>query len=92
MADALIRRPDFKERHSEDVSRAKHVESSTLASLRVEHETNTLASDINESYIQEEHFRLLKDQSGGRKVTLSSHLKAMIIRFSYSDGLLWHKL
>ena len=54
--------------------------------------TKTLASDIKESYIQDEHCRLLIDHFGGRKITLPSHLKADLNRFSYSDGLLWHQL
>ena len=84
MADALSGRPDFKKRHVEDVSRAKaRSESSTLAALRVDHVQNTLASDIND-----EHYRLLIDHFGNRKVTLLSHLKAKLKHFSYSDSML----
>ena len=62
LTDALSRRPEFEERHLEDVSRAKaRIESSTMAALRVDHVQNTLASDIKESYMQDEHFRMLID-------------------------------
>ncbi|CAI5701232.1 unnamed protein product [Peronospora effusa] len=93
LADALSRRPDFEERHQESVSRVKaQVESSTLAAMQVYHVTSSMASDIKECYRQDEHCRLLLDHFGGRKVTLPSHLKAKLNRFSYSDGLLWHQL
>ena len=93
LADALSRRPDFEERHLENVSRAKaRSESSTLAALLVDHVQNTLDSDIKESYMQDEHCRLLIDHFGGRKVNLPSHLKAKLNRFSYSDALLWHQI
>ena len=89
LADALSRRPDFEERQLEDVSRAKtRIETSTLAAPWVDYETNTLASDINESYMQDEHYRLLIDHFGNRKVTLLSHLKAKLKHFSYSDSML----
>ena len=93
LADALSRRPDFEERHLEDVSLAKaRIESSTLAALRVDHLQNTLASDIQESYTLDKHCRLIVDHFGGPKVNLPSHLKAKLNRFSYRDGLLWHQL
>ncbi|CAI5702336.1 unnamed protein product [Peronospora effusa] len=93
LADALSRRPDFEARHQESVSRAKaQVESSTLAAMKAYHVTSSMASDIKECYSQDEHCRLLLDHFGGRKVTLPSHLKAKLNRFSYSDGLLWHQL
>ena len=92
LADALSRRPDFDERHLEDLSRANaRIEPSTLAAQRVDHATNTLASDIKESYIQDEHCRLLLDHFGGRNINFLSHLKAKLNRFSYSDGLLWNQ-
>ena len=94
MADALSGRPDFKKRHVEDVSRAKaRIESSTLAALRVDHVTNNLASDIKKSYKQDEHCRLHIDHFGGRKVTLLSHLKVKLNRFSIlivRDGINRH--
>ena len=93
LADALSRRPDFEQRHQESVSRAKaRVESSTLETIRVDHVTSSLASEIKESYQQDEHCRMLLGYFGGRKVTLPSHLKAKSSRFSFSDGLLWHQL
>ena len=93
LADALSRRPDFEARHQDSVSRAKaQVESSTLAAMKAYHVTSSMASDIKECYSQDEHCRLLLDHFGGRKVTLPSHLKAKLNRFSYSDGLLWHQL
>ena len=63
-----------------------------MAALRVDHVQNTLASDIKESYMQDEHCRLLIDHFGGQKVNFYFHLKAKLNRFSYSDGLLWHQL
>ena len=42
--------------------------------------------------MQDEHFRLLIDHFGGRKITLPSHLKAKLNHFSYSNGILWHQL
>ena len=90
LADALSRRPDFEARHQDSVSRAKaQGESSTLASMKAYHVTSSMASDIKECYSQDEHCLLLLDHIGGRKVTLPSHLKAKLNRFSYSDGLLW---
>ena len=89
LADEKSRRPDFEERHFEDVSHDKAlIESSALAALRVDHVQNPLASDIKERYMQDEHCRLLIDHFGGRKVTLPSHLKAKLNCFSYSEGLL----
>ncbi|CAI5714562.1 unnamed protein product [Peronospora effusa] len=83
LADALSRRPDFEARHQDSVSRAKaQVQSSTLAAMKDYHMTSSLASDIEECYSQDEHCRLLLDQFGGRKVTLPSHLKAKLNRFS----------
>ena len=93
LADALSRRPDFEARHQDSVSRAKaQVESSTLAGMKAYHVTSSMASDIKERCSQDEHCRLLLDHFGGRKVTLPSHLKAKLNRFSYSDGQLWHQL
>ena len=60
--------------------------------MKAYHVTSSMASDIKECYRQDEHCRLLLDHFGGRKVTLPSHLKAKLNRFSYSDGLLWHQL
>ena len=54
----------------------KRIESSTLVFLHFDRVTNTLPSDIKESYMQYEQFRLLLDHFGGRKVTLPLHLKA----------------
>ena len=93
LADAVSRRPDFETRHQESVSHAKEqVESSTLEAMKAYHVTSSMASDMEECYSQDKHCRLLLDHFGGRKVTLPSHLKAKLNRFSYSDGLLWHQL
>ena len=93
LADALSRRPDFEVRHQESVSSAKaQFQPSTLAAMKAYHVTSSLASEIKESYSQDDHCRLLLDHFGGRKVSLPSHLKAKLNRFSYSDGLLWHQL
>ena len=87
--EALSRRPDFEERHLEDISPAEaRIGSSTLAFLRSDHVKSTLDSDLKEIYMQNEHCRLLIDHFGGRRVTLPSQLKAKLKRFSYSDGLL----
>ena len=54
------------------------IESSTVASLRVDHVTNTMYSDIQKSYIQGEQCRLLLDHFGERKVTHPFHLKVKL--------------
>ena len=92
-ADSLSRRPDFKVRHQECVSSAiAQFQPSTLAAMKAYHVTSSLASDIQESYSQDKHCRLLFHHFGGRKVILPSHLNAKLNRFSFSDGLLWHQL
>ena len=89
LADTLSRRPDFEVRHQESVSRAKaQIESSTSAALKVYYVTSSLASEIKESHSQDEHYRLLLDHFGGRKVDLPSHLKVKLSCFSFSDYLL----
>ena len=86
MADAFSRRPDFEERHLNTCQ--ARIELSTLAALRVDHVQNTLDSDIKESYMQGKNCCLLIDHFGRQNVTLSSHLKTKLNRFSYNDGLL----
>ena len=93
LADALSRRPDFEERHQENVSSAKaQYQPSTLAAMKAYHVTSSIASDIKECYSQDEHCRLLLDHFSERKENLPSQLKAKLNRFSYSDDLLWHQL
>ena len=42
--------------------------------------------------MQDEHCRLMLDHFSERNVTLPSHIKSKLSRFSYSDVLLWHQL
>ena len=42
--------------------------------------------------MQDEHFRLLLDHFSEWKISRPSHIKAKLSRFSYNDGLLWHRL
>ena len=96
LADSLLRcRADQTSRLDtrKSVSLAKaQAKSSTLVDMKVYYVTSSMASDIRECYGQGDHCRPLLDHFGGRKVTLPSHLKAKLSRFSYSDGMLWHQL
>ena len=79
LADALSRRPDFEVKHQESVSSAKaQIQPSTLAAMKAYQVTSSLASDIKESYSQDEHCHLLLDHFGGRKVYLPPHLHTLL--------------
>ncbi|KAF1333614.1 Pol protein, partial [Globisporangium splendens] len=93
LADALSRRPDY-ESSADDSSDALCLERTPdLMHLSISRVQTKLKDNIQSLYAKDDECRLLLAHfDGSSKESLPAKLKSKLARFSYHDGLLWHRL
>ncbi|KAF1327885.1 Pol protein, partial [Globisporangium splendens] len=93
LADALSRRPDY-ESSVDDSSDALCLERTPdLMHLSISRVQTKLKDNIQSLYAKDDECRLLIAHfDGSSKESLPAKLESKLARFSYHDGLLWHRL
>ncbi|KAF1325825.1 Pol protein, partial [Globisporangium splendens] len=93
LADALSRRPDY-ESSADDSSDALCLERTPdLMHLSISRVQTKLKDNIQSLYPKDDECRLLLAHfDGSSKESLPAKLESKLARFSYHDGLLWHRL
>ncbi|KAF1325889.1 Pol protein, partial [Globisporangium splendens] len=93
LADALSRRPDY-ESSVDDSSDALCLERTPdLMHLSISRVQTKLKDNIQSLYPKDDECRLLIAHfDGSSKESLPAKLESKLARFSYHDGLLWHRL
>ncbi|KAF1327941.1 Pol protein, partial [Globisporangium splendens] len=93
LADALSRRPDY-ESSADSSSDALCLERTPdLMHLSISRVQTKLKDNIQSLYAKDDECRLLIAHfDGSSKESLPAKLESKLARFSYHDGLLWHRL
>ncbi|KAF1318123.1 Pol protein, partial [Globisporangium splendens] len=93
LADALSRRPDY-ESSADSSSDALCLERTPdLMHLSISRVQTKLKDNIQSLYAKDDECRLLLAHfDGSSKESLPAKLESKLARFSYHDGLLWHRL
>ncbi|KAF1323160.1 Pol protein, partial [Globisporangium splendens] len=93
LADALSRRPDYKSSADSSSDALCLERTPDLMHLSISRVQTKLKDNIQSLYPKDDECRLLIAHfDGSSKESLPAKLESKLARFSYHDGLLWHRL